>query len=466
MRLVVALACLYAGVAISDPRPGTEVSQQAAARQPFRFSGRGKNDDDDDDDSGSGSGSDDEGPRKPWSRPSSKGMSAQRPKWGGNGGGGPRGFGLFGKLLKGKGGNSAKGKSPWGRFRGEGDDDRKSRKSGRGKGRGKGSDDDDDDDDDDRESRKPGRGKGRGKGSDDDDDDDRESRKPGRGKGGDGDRKSRKPGRGNDDDDDKSGSDDDDDDEKSGSAPKPSGPGKNPGRGKGSEEMTRPGNGLAPKGGPAGKPPREASGGDAPAPKQAGGAAPPAQQGPPRVPPPTSKAPPQAAKAPPPAKNPKAQGGRSSPMPGGLSPPERWERISGQQGVGIWKQAPTPGGSCPKGIYHPKPYTTFQYLLNSRIDVRAPLLPGIETYILDMFETTEQDIAELHRQGRKVICYFNAGGSQEGNPDNGEFSARDKGSGIAKDDAGTGYWPGEVSVFGSHLTSQVLFLTGGKHRIG
>jgi hypothetical protein len=131
-------------------------------------------------------------------------------------------------------------------------------------------------------------------------------------------------------------------------------------------------------------------------------------------------------------------------MPGGLSPAERYEKLAGSLGTGIWKQAPTPGGNCPKGIYHPKPYTTFQYLLNSRIDIRAPLVPGIETYIIDMFETTKEDIDALHRQGRKAICYFNAGGSQEGNPDNGEFLAKDKGGRISKDNGG-GYWPGEVS---------------------
>lgn len=60
MRLAVTLACVYAGVAICDPRPVAEVSREAAGQRPSLFSLKDKDDSDESD--GDGDGDDDEAP--------------------------------------------------------------------------------------------------------------------------------------------------------------------------------------------------------------------------------------------------------------------------------------------------------------------------------------------------------------------------------------------------------------------
>ncbi|KAL9046724.1 MAG: hypothetical protein Q9214_000511 [Letrouitia sp. 1 TL-2023] len=63
--------------------------------------------------------------------------------------------------------------------------------------------------------------------------------------------------------------------------------------------------------------------------------------------------------------------------------------------------------------------------------------PDVEAFDLDLFETTAATIAELHRRGKKVICYFSAGSYEEWRPDAHDF----------KNDTDLGNpldgWPGE-----------------------
>ncbi|KAI4213868.1 MAG: hypothetical protein LQ351_003563 [Letrouitia transgressa] len=63
--------------------------------------------------------------------------------------------------------------------------------------------------------------------------------------------------------------------------------------------------------------------------------------------------------------------------------------------------------------------------------------PDVEVFDLDLFETTAATIANLHKGGKRVICYFSAGSYEEWRPDAHDF----------KNDTDLGNpldgWPGE-----------------------
>jgi len=50
-----------------------------------------------------------------------------------------------------------------------------------------------------------------------------------------------------------------------------------------------------------------------------------------------------------------------------------------------------------------------------------------EIFDVDLFHTPKEAITELHVQGKKVICYFSAGGSEDWRPDDKSFQAWDRG---------------------------------------
>jgi hypothetical protein len=61
------------------------------------------------------------------------------------------------------------------------------------------------------------------------------------------------------------------------------------------------------------------------------------------------------------------------------------------------------GGASAAGLpWQPKPGTTWQYQLSGKLD------PSIDAavYDVDLVETSAQDIAALHANQRKVVCYF------------------------------------------------------------
>ena len=63
-----------------------------------------------------------------------------------------------------------------------------------------------------------------------------------------------------------------------------------------------------------------------------------------------------------------------------------------------------PGG--PTDRWQPTRGTTWQWQLDGKpIDTSV----DAEVYDVDLFETPESTIQELHDQGRKVVCYFSAG---------------------------------------------------------
>lgn len=58
-------------------------------------------------------------------------------------------------------------------------------------------------------------------------------------------------------------------------------------------------------------------------------------------------------------------------------------------------------------------------------------------YDIDLFDNSSAAIAQLQTDGRRVICYFSAGSSENWRPDFSEFAAADKGNPLAG-------WQGEL----------------------
>ncbi|MEU5951670.1 endo alpha-1,4 polygalactosaminidase [Streptomyces sp. NPDC047525] len=69
--------------------------------------------------------------------------------------------------------------------------------------------------------------------------------------------------------------------------------------------------------------------------------------------------------------------------------------------------------------WRPRPGTTWQWQLNGRVD------PGVNVpvYDIDGFENRASDVVRLHRDGRRVICYINAGAWESFRPDSDDYPA-------------------------------------------
>ena len=68
--------------------------------------------------------------------------------------------------------------------------------------------------------------------------------------------------------------------------------------------------------------------------------------------------------------------------------------------------------------WHPTATTQpWQWQLQGPIDTSVPA----PVYDVDGFETSSQTVSELHRQGRKVVCYLDVGSWESYRPDRGEF---------------------------------------------
>jgi hypothetical protein len=84
------------------------------------------------------------------------------------------------------------------------------------------------------------------------------------------------------------------------------------------------------------------------------------------------------------------------------------------------------------GCWRPALHTTWQWQLSSRLDTRVKAA----MYDIDMFASTKSQVASLHRLGRKVVCYIDAGSWENWRPDAGKFPK----SVLGKKLQG---WPGE-----------------------
>ncbi|MFE9369046.1 endo alpha-1,4 polygalactosaminidase [Streptomyces sp. NPDC006711] len=91
----------------------------------------------------------------------------------------------------------------------------------------------------------------------------------------------------------------------------------------------------------------------------------------------------------------------------------------------------SPSGGAPAKIWQPKPGTAWQWQLNGRVQEG----PDVPVYDIDGFENTAADVAKLHSQGRKAICYINAGAWENFRPDKESFPREVQG--------GSNGWDGE-----------------------
>lgn len=76
--------------------------------------------------------------------------------------------------------------------------------------------------------------------------------------------------------------------------------------------------------------------------------------------------------------------------------------------------------------------------LNWQVQFTTPLeiIPGIEVYDLDLFETSVEDVSTLHARGAKVVCYISMGSREDWRPDADAYPEEV----IGRNYAG---WPGE-----------------------
>jgi endo-alpha-1,4-polygalactosaminidase (GH114 family) len=82
--------------------------------------------------------------------------------------------------------------------------------------------------------------------------------------------------------------------------------------------------------------------------------------------------------------------------------------------------------------WQPAVGTTWQWQLDTPVDTSY----DVEMYDIDLFDNDASTVAELHAQGRKVICYISVGSWEDWRPDADQFPA----AVLGKDYEG---WPGE-----------------------
>jgi hypothetical protein len=83
-------------------------------------------------------------------------------------------------------------------------------------------------------------------------------------------------------------------------------------------------------------------------------------------------------------------------------------------------------------IWQPEPGTSWQWQLTGTIDTSY----DVAMYDIDLFDTPQTVMDELHTDGRIIICYFSAGSYEEWRDDADQFPAQVLGDPL--DD-----WPGE-----------------------
>ncbi|MER7737567.1 endo alpha-1,4 polygalactosaminidase [Streptomyces sp. NPDC096538] len=76
---------------------------------------------------------------------------------------------------------------------------------------------------------------------------------------------------------------------------------------------------------------------------------------------------------------------------------------------------PSPGQS--DGRWQPRPGVAWQWQLTGRLDTSV----DVPVYDIDGFRHSEETVADLHRDGRKVICYLSTGAWEDFRPDAGDF---------------------------------------------
>jgi hypothetical protein len=81
-------------------------------------------------------------------------------------------------------------------------------------------------------------------------------------------------------------------------------------------------------------------------------------------------------------------------------------------------------------IWQPQVGSRFQIVLSGVVDIdsESTLVPEhVDIWDIDLFDTDKETIDHLKRMGKKIICYFSAGTSEDWRPDFEEFKAKDQG---------------------------------------
>ncbi len=79
--------------------------------------------------------------------------------------------------------------------------------------------------------------------------------------------------------------------------------------------------------------------------------------------------------------------------------------------------APEPDDRPSAGRWQPAPGTPWQWQLSGRLDPTV----DVPVYDIDGFDHPKSAVADLHRRGRKVICYLSTGAWEDFRPDAGAF---------------------------------------------
>jgi hypothetical protein len=90
-------------------------------------------------------------------------------------------------------------------------------------------------------------------------------------------------------------------------------------------------------------------------------------------------------------------------------------------------------------LWQPEVGTKWQILISNNIAVDASqaLVPeDAPVWDIDMVNTPKGVFDELHSKGKKIICYFSAGSSENWRSDYSQFQSEDMGSDLVG-------WPGE-----------------------
>jgi len=96
------------------------------------------------------------------------------------------------------------------------------------------------------------------------------------------------------------------------------------------------------------------------------------------------------------------------------------------------------------GLWQPKVAEPFQIILSGHPDTSVKVAPDfVNIFDLDLFNTPASTIKYLRDNGKKVICYFSAGSSEDWRPDYKQFQKNEMGQRVSKDDAGSSFWEGE-----------------------
>ncbi|KAK3395085.1 glycoside hydrolase superfamily [Podospora didyma] len=116
-----------------------------------------------------------------------------------------------------------------------------------------------------------------------------------------------------------------------------------------------------------------------------------------------------------------------------------------KHGQGEGTPGPSPSAThspapSPTALWQPAVNVSWQIVLNQALavdDTSSTVEPDVEVFDIDMFLHQNTSVVKnLHRLGKKVICYFSAGTYEPNRPDSSQFQSSDQGKALE-------LWPDE-----------------------